>query len=226
MNSAKAISYLVLGFLPLLCVRAAEADSKPELVSRTGGGSTWSNVAELQKASDSGNAEAQAAMGEMLVTGDQVPKDVTKGVELLAKAAAAKQATAAFRLGKLYEDGDGVAPDASKALEYYLQAARAGVSEAQYNLGAMYVSARDGLKRDYKEGLAWLIVATKHGANGEGEAKVRERLKKTHREALIAEGEQRAQEIEKEIASASGHSEQKSDASPSATAPTQGAAKS
>lgn len=223
MKSAKAVSLVILGILPLLCVRGEGADSKPELVSRTGGGTTWSSLAELQKASDSGTPEAQAAFGEMLVTGDQVPKDVTKGVELLAKAATAKQATAAFRLGKLYEDGDGVAPDAGKALEYYLQAARAGVSEAQYNLGAMYVSARDGLKRDYKEGLAWLIVATKHGANGEGEAKVRERLKKTHRDALIAEGEQRAQEIEKEIAAASG---QKTDTSQSAAASAAGAAKS
>ncbi|HEU5081416.1 MAG TPA: tetratricopeptide repeat protein [Opitutaceae bacterium] len=199
---------LAVSVSPIIGAPADEANSKPELLSRTGGGKTWSDLPELQKAAESGNHDAEAALGEMLVMGDQVTKDVPKGVALLEKAAKANQATAAFRLGKMYDDGDGVAPDPSKAVAYYMQAAKAGVSAAQYNLGVLYLSAREGIKRDYKEGLAWLIVATKHGASGDGEAKVRERLKKTRREAIIAQSEQRAAEIEKELAATSGSNAQ------------------
>jgi hypothetical protein len=178
---------------------AGQDDSAPLLMSRTGGGTTWSDLEELQKAAAGGTPEALAALGEMIVTGDQVPKDVPKGVEMLDRAAKAGQANAAFRLGKLYEDGDGVPRDANKALGYYLQAAKAGVATAQYNLGAMYVSARNGIKRDYKEGLAWLIIAARNGSPAEGEQRVRERLTATRRTAVIAEAEKRATELEAEL---------------------------
>jgi TPR repeat protein len=181
---------------------AGNDDSAPLLMSRTGGGTTWSDLEELQKAAAGGTPEALAALGEMIVTGDQVPKDVPKGVEMLERAAKAGQANAAFRLGKLYEDGDGVPRDASKALDYYLQAAKAGVATAQYNLGAMYVSARNGIKRDYKEGLAWLIIAARNGSPAEGEQRVRERLTATRRTAVIAEAEKRATELEAELKAA------------------------
>lgn len=189
---------LISLFLVSTAVLAADDTSKPALMSRNGGGKTWSDLGELQRASDAGNPDAMSAYGEMLVQGDQVTKDVAHGTDLLSRAAKAGSANAAFRLGKMYDDGDGVPADAAKALAYYQQAALAGVAEAQYNLGAMYVSARDGLKRDFTEGLAWLIVATKNGAQGDGEKQVRDRL--VRRPETVAAAEQRAAEIGKQIA--------------------------
>ena len=43
---------------------SAQADSAPKLLSTTGGGSTWSDVGELQKAAASGNPKARAALGD------------------------------------------------------------------------------------------------------------------------------------------------------------------
>jgi uncharacterized protein len=175
----------------------AQDDSKPVLMSKTGGNS-WSDVKELEKDVTAGKPGAFAAYGEMLVTGDQVAKDVPRGIGLLEKAVQAGQKNAAFRLGKLYEDGELAPRDYAKAMEFYKKAAMAGVAEAQYNLGAMYVSQR-GTKRDYKEGLAWMIVATKSGAAPEGEQQVRQRLLATKRDSVITAAEQRAAELEKEI---------------------------
>ena len=179
----------------------AAKDEKPQLVSRTGGGdgNTWSSPAELQKDAEAGKPAALTAFGELLLTGDQVAKDVPRGISMLERAAKAGQPNAAFRLGKVYDDGELAPRDAPKAIDYYRQAALAGVSEAQYNLGSLYVSAR-GVKRDYKEGLAWLIVATKHGAEAEGEKQVRDRLKSGSRAQIIPAAEARAVEIETQLA--------------------------
>ena len=193
-------------FLAAVCVLALsplyskEDDSAPVLMSTTRA-DTWSSVEDLQKDAEAGKPAALAAYGEMVLTGDQVSKDVTRGLELLQKAAQAGQVNASFRLGKVYEDGELIARDPGKALEHYKKAALGGVAEAQYNLGAMYVSAR-GVPRDYMEGLAWLIVATRNGAAGEGERQVRERLSSTNRGAMVSRAEARATELEEQIASA------------------------
>jgi uncharacterized protein len=209
MKFARSAALFVL--LGALTNAPAQDDSKPVLMSTTKA-NTWSDLNELQQDAAAGKTEAMAALGEMLLTGDQVTKDVNKGLELLAKASAAGHANASFRLGKVYEDGELVERDPAKALEYYRKAALAGVAEAQYNLGAMYVSAR-GVKRDYKQGLAWLIVATKSGAEAEGEKQVRERLVSTNRAQLIAEAETLAVELQKEIDQARTAAEAKAAAS-------------
>lgn len=197
---ARLISLMAFSVVLPFIGHAAD-DEKPQLMSRTGGGAenTWGSPAELQKDADAGKPAALAAFGEMLLTGDQAPKDVARGIAMLERAAQAGQANAAFRLGKVYDDGELAARDAVKAIDYYRQAALASVSEAQYNLGSLYVSAR-GVKRDYKEGLAWLIVARKHGVDAEGEKQVRERLQGGNRAHLVAEAEARAEEIERQLA--------------------------
>lgn len=187
-----------------ICISAsalgAGDDSKPQLVSRTGGGgNSWSNPQELQKDAEQGKPAALAAFGEMLLTGEQTTKDVPRALAMLERAAKAGQTSAAFRLGKVYDDGELAARDAAKALEYYKQAALAGVVEAQYNIGALYMSGR-GIKRDYKEGLAWLIVARKNGAEPAAEVQVRQRFQSTHREKIIADAEARATELQEQIA--------------------------
>lgn len=187
----------------LLAVDAGAAgDEKPQLMSRTGGGAgnTWDSPVALQKDAEAGKPAALAAFGEMLLTGDQVTKDVPRGLSMLERAAKAGQTSAAFRLGKVYDDGDATPRDASKAIEYYRQAALAGIAEAQYNLGTLYINGK-GVKRDLKEGLAWLIVATKHGAEGDGEKQMRERLKTGSRAQIIPSAEARAAEIETQLTS-------------------------
>jgi TPR repeat protein len=174
--------------------KPAAGDSTPELVSTTEGkgANSWSSVEEMQKAAEAGNPEAGYQLGEMYLNGVQVPVDAGKAVALLERAADAGHANASFRLGKLNADGEVIPKNLPQAFVRYQAAANAGVAEAQFNLGAMYGSGR-GVKRDFVEGLAWLIVATKNGADPAGEQQLRDYLKK--RPAMIADAEKRAAEI-------------------------------
>jgi hypothetical protein len=178
---------------------ASKADSDyvpPQLVSRTGGGPRWTSIADVKRDAEKGVPAACLELAACYESGRDVPKDVVKAIALYEQAAAGGEANGWFRLGKIYADGLGVAPDRPKALELYRQGAFAGVSEAQYNVGAMLVSAR-GVKRDWVEGFAWLIVATKSGAPPEGEQQVRAQLAK--RPADIAAAERRAEEIQLQL---------------------------
>jgi hypothetical protein len=168
----------------------------PQLVSRTGGGPRWTSFADVKRDAGKGVPAACYELAACYESGRDVPKDSVKAIALYQQAATGGEANGWFRLGKIFSDGLGVEPDRPKALEYYRQGALAGVVEAQYNVGAMLVSAR-GVKRDWVEGLAWLIVATKHGAPPEGEKQVRAQL--ARRPADIAAAELRAEEISNQI---------------------------
>ncbi|MBL9217918.1 MAG: sel1 repeat family protein [Opitutaceae bacterium] len=185
---------LSLAFVPAFAAKpkAVPADAAPQLISTQGGGPKWKNVAELQSFAAKGDPQACFELGERSLEGDGVPKDAAKAIPLFETAAKGGIANAWFKLGKIYHDGLTGTPDYGWALEYFGNAARARVAEAQHNLGAMLVSAR-GVKRDYVEGLAWLIVAKKSGASADAEAQVRTRLAK--RPTDIAAAEARAAEI-------------------------------
>jgi hypothetical protein len=173
-------------------------DSAPVLMSRTGGGNTWADMKELQQAVAKGNPKAEAALGEMLLRGEGIPKDEARAVALLEKAARAGNSSAAFRIGMLLANGEnGVAKDPTRALAYFRAAAAGGEAEAFHNIGAAYASAR-GVKRDYGEALGWLIVARQKGADPTAEQSLRTQFKS--RAELIAKGERRAKEIEAEFA--------------------------
>lgn len=178
--------------------KADPKDSAPVLMSRTGGGDSWADLAELQQAAKKGNPKAETQLGEMLLRGDGIEKDETRGIALIEKAARAGQSAAAFRIGMLLMNGEsGVAKDPVRALAYFRAAAAGGEAEAFHNIGAAYASAR-GVKRDYPEALGWLILARQHGANASAEQALRTQFKA--RADWIAAGERRAKEIERELA--------------------------
>ena len=197
-NVRGAAVWLALGSIAL--AGAAErptpkADSDnlpPQLISRTGGGPRWTSFADVKRDAEKGVPAACYELAACYESGRDVPKDVVKAIALYQQAATGGEANGWFRLGKIFADGLGVEPNRPKALDYYRQGAFAGVVEAQYNVGAMLVSAR-GVKRDWVEGLAWLIVATRHGAPSGGEEQVRAQLAK--RPDDIAAAELRAEEI-------------------------------
>ena len=92
-------------------------DGGPVLLSRTGGGGAgWSNVAELTAAADKGNPKARAQLGEMLLRGEDIAKDVSRALVLLEQAARAGDASAAFRIGMLLEEGTTVPQDQARAV--------------------------------------------------------------------------------------------------------------
>jgi TPR repeat protein len=197
---------LLLSLLCLISVpafaaekNAEPADAPPQLISTKGGGPKWKNVTELQQFADKGDPQACLELAERSLEGDGVPRDVAKATTLFEQAAKGGLADGWFRLGKIHHDGLAGTPDYGWALEYFTKAAKAGVVEAQHNIGAMLVSAR-GVKRDYVEGLAWLILAKQSGAPTDAEAQVRTRLAK--RPAEIASAEARAAELAGDLSNA------------------------
>ncbi|OAM86919.1 sel1 repeat family protein [Termitidicoccus mucosus] len=176
-------------------------DSAPKLISTTGGDDRrWPGLDALKKAADAGDPEACFELGQMYLVGaDQVEKNITRGLLHLETAAGRGHAGAAFRLGKIYADGELTPQNPEASLKYYRLAA-AGVSEAQHNLGAAYATGR-GVKRDYAEGLAWLILAARTNPEAvASEQRLREFLAKGKRPDLIAAGEKRAAELTKQLA--------------------------
>jgi TPR repeat protein len=200
MRRCKTTLFLALPLVLASALPAAEArkskasgDSAPVLMSRTGGGSSWADLKELQQAAAQGNPKAEAALGEMLLRGDGIAKDEARGVALLEKAARAGHSAAAFRLGMLLADGEaGVAKDPARSIDYFRAAAAGGEAEAFFNLGAALAG-----KRNYGEALGWLILARERGAGGDTESRLRAQLKSYPR--TIATGERRAKEIAAEL---------------------------
>ncbi len=183
--------------LPLLMAHAAppkastasSGDAAPQLVST---GPKWKNVEQLRRFAAQGDPQACFELGDRLLNGDGVAVDPVAAREWLDRAARGGVAEAMFRLGKLHNDGVGGPKSLELALDYYGQAALLGVPEAQHNIGAILVSGR-GVRRDYAEGLAWLIVAEKNGAASDAVARTRGHLAKRPHE--IAAAEKRAAEI-------------------------------
>lgn len=173
----------------------------PVLVSKAGGaGAKWTDLAALRKAAGAGEPEAVMELGLMHEFGREVAEDAAKARALYAQAAAGGVVEADFRLGRLLSEGLGGPADLGRAYAHYHKAARAGHALAQYNVGAMLASAR-GVRRDYVEGLAWIILASRHEeVDRTGERKLRERLARRPRD--IAAAEVRAIALAQELAAA------------------------
>ncbi|HEY0946089.1 MAG TPA: hypothetical protein VGD81_12510 [Opitutaceae bacterium] len=199
--SGAAVTCLPLWILSAASKPPSADKAPPVLLSTTGGGPKWPTVADLIAAAGKGDPVACYQYAQLLEEGNptnQVAKDAAKAVAFYEKAGEAGHGPALFRLGKIYAEGlAGATVNYPRAYDFYLKAAQRGVAEGQYNVGAMLVSAR-GVRRDYVEGLAWLLVARKHGADAEsGITQVKQRLQKTPQR--IAAAEARAAQIEEEL---------------------------
>jgi len=193
------------------------ADAPPQLISTKSGGPKWITVEQLKQFAAKGDPAACFELAERSLEGGGVPRDVPAATALFEQAAKGGVADAWFRLGKIHHDGLAGAPDYDRALDCFTTAAKAGVVEAQHNIGAMLVSAR-GVKRDYIEGLAWLLVAKKSGAASDAETQVRGRMAK--RPADITAAETRAVEIAKDLPNATVRATRRSsDGKPTAPSP-------
>ena len=129
------------------------------------------HFAQLKKRAESGNAEAQFALGWIYMRGEgytgttymrDVPKDVEKAHDLYQKAAAQGHVNAQYNLGMLYKLGLGVKEDADKAFMWLQKAAAQGNDIAQYNVGAMYADGA-GVERNLARACAWVALAAAQG---------------------------------------------------------------
>ena len=150
----------------------------PVLVSTEGGGPRWETVEQLAAAAKEGDPVACFQYAQLLENGDQVEANPDLALTYYRKAAVQDHPDAVFRLGKIAHDGLlGQPQNFVRALDLYRKAATLGVPEGTYNVGAMNVSGR-GTKRNYVEGLAWLLLAAEQGSDpNDSVAAVKKRLK-------------------------------------------------
>jgi TPR repeat protein len=89
--------------------------------------------------------------------------------------------------------GDGVSENPGRAFGYFRAGAIGGRMDAAHNLGAAYAKGR-GVRRDFTEALAWLIVARARGDTSGAEQQLRDRLIERHREEMVKTAEKHAGE--------------------------------
>lgn len=181
--------------LPLAALAdTSSPDSGPSLISTHGKAAKGDPKVQLQKDASAGDGKAAYELASDYENGKGgFPKDLIQAFTWYMKSGADGDGDGYFRLGMIYDDGIGVTQDSPRALGYFKAAAGMGVAEAQYNVGTLLVSAHGGVKRDWTEGLAWLIVAGRNGAAGDGEQAVRKHL--ARRPEIIAAAEKRANDL-------------------------------
>ena len=115
----------------------------------------------LSERAESGEAEAQAALGKLYAGGERVPQDYGKALGWYRKAAEQGYPIAQNELGAMYRDGRGVPRDYAEAIQWFREAANQGYPMAQFNLAGMYHYGQ-GVPQDYTEALKWLRMAAQN----------------------------------------------------------------
>src|SRR5215831_18058100 len=123
---------------------AVVADGTVSFAQATGGESATMNMVDhavrtgdfnraatlLQKAAESGNAEAQYRLASLYRAGRGVPQDEPLAFKWMKAAAERNHVNAQFNLATMYLAGRGVAPDISQAKVWLQKAASRGHDEA------------------------------------------------------------------------------------------------
>ena len=133
-------------------------------------------LGDLLQMAESGNAEAQWALGVVYRRGEGVPRDHAEAVKWYRLAAEQGHARAQNNLGVRYHKGEGVPKNDAEAVKWYRRAAEQGHAAAQYNLGERYSEGDEGVSQDYAEAVKWYRRAA---GNGYAKAEIAlERLRK------------------------------------------------
>lgn len=107
---------------------------------------------------DSGDAQAQAALGWLCEAGVAVVQDDARAVAWYARAAQGGDPVGQFNFALRCERGRGIAINLAEAARWYLAAAEQGVGPAMKNLSNMYRDGR-GVDQDIQQAIRWLREA-------------------------------------------------------------------
>jgi TPR repeat protein len=138
-------------------------------------GDYTSALPSFKQASEAGNAEALAYLGDYYSTRwprlTGLTKNDVEAVRRYRNAAEAGDARGMTRLGQMYSSGSGVEQNDTQALSWFRKAAQAGDTLGMTDLGLMYESGK-AVDKDYSEALRWFRKAADagdmHGMNHVG----------------------------------------------------------
>jgi hypothetical protein len=111
---------------------------------------------------ESGDARAQYAVGEMLLTGRGAELNETLAYEWISRAAAQNHLKAIFKLGFLHLVGAGIEQDPAKAYSYFRLAADQDYGPAQFHLAKLYAQGL-GVTKDNSVALSLFGKAKQNG---------------------------------------------------------------
>ena len=114
------------------------------------------------KAMEHGSAFGEAALALLYMTGQGVPKDMSKAADMTRDAAQKGVVIAQNALAYMYANGIGVAKDNDQALVWYRKAAEQGAPNAQLSLGIAYEEGA-GVKQDLEQAAMWYRKAAAWG---------------------------------------------------------------
>jgi uncharacterized protein len=115
-----------------------------------------------ERAADLGYQKSKCALGNLLISGKGVAKDVKRGVALCREAAEAGVADAQADVGDQYLMGEVVPRDVAAARRWYELAAAQKQANAAFLLAQIYWNA-DGVPRDLAKCQQYLVVAFEGG---------------------------------------------------------------
>lgn len=138
------------------------ACDKPARPPGAAGSAKPARVEDILPKAEQGDAQAQNALGKLLLEGRTGRPDYTEAARWFRQAAEQGLPDAQFNLASLYEAGRGVPRDESGAVRWNRKAAEGGHAEAQYALALLYATGR-GTPKDKPESVKWFRAAADQG---------------------------------------------------------------
>lgn len=120
------------------------------------------NFDDVYKAATQGNAEAQAYLSWMYISGDGVSQNEAESFKWASKAANQGHAIGCYILGQLYINGQGTQMNPMEGSKWMLKAAEKGNSDAFYALGEIFFNGV-GVRKNMTESFKWFFKAAEHG---------------------------------------------------------------
>ena len=118
--------------------------------------------ANFRPLAEQGDADAERAMGQLLMQNCTGMQDKAAAVGWLTKAADAGNVAAQNQLARAYLLGLGVPQDDGKAFALYSKTAAGGNALGETELGYLYFTGR-GVAQDRYQGLQWSVKAAEQG---------------------------------------------------------------
>ena len=114
------------------------------------------------KGIDDGDLKSVYFYGLLLLEGNGIDRDESKGFNYILRAARDGFPMAQYMVGECYLEGKGVTADKDTAYEWILKAASNGVAKAQFAAGIAYAEGTD-LPVNYQQALLWLTKSADNG---------------------------------------------------------------
>lgn len=156
-NEAKALELLqqhalgAIGGKPVVKAAAAFAED-----------SDTKMLAELRRAAEGGDSDAQVQLANYIDNGLGMDKDSAQAVVWYRKAAEQGHRDAQYILGVALRKGEGIEKNEQQAVAWYRKAADAGLACSQYAL-ALALADGTGTDKDEKNAVKWYQRAAKQG---------------------------------------------------------------